>query len=96
MEIDSGSSLLLEGADEGANQVPKAFLALSVSKVLVDSLREIPGRKNLVLLSGGLPMFDLTRDGRFGGDISQLFRELTDNATRSGVVINTYHPASRG
>jgi VWFA-related protein len=89
MEIDSGSSLLLEGADEATNQVPKAFLALGVSKVLVDSLREIPGRKNLVLLSGGLPMFDLTRDGRFGGDISQLFQELTDNATRSGVVINT-------
>jgi len=87
MKIDSG--LFPEGAAEGANQVPRAFLALSVSTLIVDNLREIPGRKNLVLLSGGLPMFDLTKEGRFGGDIGQLFRRLTDNAIRSGVVINT-------
>lgn len=87
MTINAGS--LLEGADEGVNQVPRAFLALSVSEVLVDNLREIPGRKNLILLSGGLPMFDLTRNGRFAGDLSQLFQQLTDNATRSGVIINT-------
>jgi hypothetical protein len=49
----------------------------------------VPGRKNLVLVSGGLPLFDLTRTGAIVGDISQLFRALTDNATRSGVVINT-------
>lgn len=76
-------------ADEGANQVPRALLALTVSNFLVDSLREFPGRKNLVLLSGGLPMFDLTSGGSMVGDVSQLFRQLTDNATRSGVVINT-------
>ena len=89
MTIDSGSAQIMQGADEGSNQVPRAFLALSISNLLVDSLRRIPGRKNLVLLSGGLPMFDLSTDARFGGDIGQLFQQLTDNATRSGVVINT-------
>lgn len=84
-----GSNTEFEGPSEGTNQVPRAILALSVSNDLVDSLRQVPGRKNLVLLSGGLPLFDLSRSGSVIGDVSQLFRVLTDNATRSGVVINT-------
>jgi len=83
------SGLEFEGPSEGTNQVPRGILALSVSNYVVNSLRQIPGRKNLVLLSGGLPLFDLTRSGAVIGDVSQLFRVLTDNATRSGVVINT-------
>jgi VWFA-related protein len=78
-----------EGPSEGTNQVPRAMLALSVSNYIIDSLRQIPGRKSLVLLSGGLPLFDLTRSGSYISDIGRLFRIVTDNATRSGVVINT-------
>ena len=83
------SNLDFEGPSEGTNQVPRGILALSVSNQLVDSLREIPGRKSLVLLSGGLPLFDLSSNGSIVGDIDQTFRRLSDNATRSGVVINT-------
>lgn len=78
-----------EGPSEGTNQIPRAILALSVSNQIVDSLQQIPGRKSLILLSGGLPFFGLSRSGAIVGDIGQLFRVLTDNATRSGVVINT-------
>ena len=78
-----------EGPSEGTNQIPRGVLALSVSNYVVDSLRQIPGRKNLVLVSGGLPLFDLSRTGAIIGDIGQLFQRLTDNATRSGVVVNT-------
>jgi VWFA-related protein len=78
-----------EGPTEGTNQIPRSILGLSVANRVIDSLRQIPGRKNLVLLSGGLPMFDLSRSGAIIGDVSQVFRQLTDNATRSGVVINT-------
>jgi VWFA-related protein len=85
MTIDSG--LLTDELE--VNQVPRAFLALSISNLLVDSLREIPGRKNLVLLSGGLPMFDINKEARVVGDIGELFQRLSDNATRSGVIINT-------
>ena len=84
-----GSNTEFEGPSEGTNQVPRAVLALSVSNALIDSLRQVPGRKNLVLLSGGLPLFDLSRGGSVVGDVTLLFRMLTDNATRSGVVINT-------
>jgi VWFA-related protein len=78
-----------EGPSEGTNQVPRAMLALSVSNYIIDSLRQIPGRKSLILLSGGLPLFDLTRSGSYITDVGQLFQIVTDNATRSGVVINT-------
>jgi VWFA-related protein len=83
------SSNTFEGPSEGTNQIPRAMLALSVSNYVIDSLRQIPGRKSLVLLSGGLPLFDLNLNGSIISDIGQLFRILTDNATRSGVVINT-------
>lgn len=78
-----------DGPAEGANLVPRSMLGLSVANQTVNSLRQIPGRKNLVLVSGGLPLFDLSRSGAIIGDVSQIFRQLTDNATRSGVVINT-------
>lgn len=83
------SSADFEGPAEGTNQIPRSMLGLSVANQVVNSLRQIPGRKNLVLLSGGLPMFDLSRTGAIIADITQVFRQLTDNATRSGVVINT-------
>jgi VWFA-related protein len=83
------SSNSFDGPSEGTNQVPKAILALSVSNQIVNNLRQIPGRKNLVLVSGGLPLFDLSRNGSVIGDVSQIFRALSDNATRSGVTINT-------
>lgn len=83
------SSMDFEGPSEGTNQVPRGVLALSVANEVVNSLREIPGRKSLVLLSGGLPLFDLTRSGAIITDLTYTFRLLTDNAIRSGVVINT-------
>jgi len=82
------STFDFEGPNEGTNQTPRAMLALSVSNYVIDSLRQIPGRKNLVLLSGGLPLFDLTRAGSVVSDVTLLFRIVKDNATRSGVVIN--------
>jgi VWFA-related protein len=84
--INSGSEFA--GPSEGTNQIPRAMLALSVSNNLVDSLRQIPGRKSLVLVSGGLPLFNVD-SGAIVGDIGQLFNILKDNAMRSGVVINT-------
>src|SRR5205085_7423356 len=83
------SSLDVDAPSEGTNQVARGILALSVSNLVVNSLRQIPGHKSLVLVSGGLPLFDLTRSGALVGDIKPIFDKLTDNATRSGVVINT-------
>ena len=83
------SSAEFEGPGEGTNQVPRGFLTLSVANEVVSSLREIPGRKNLVLLSGGIPLYEMTLNGSVQADLSLTFNLLTDNAIRSGVVINT-------
>src|SRR5262249_16394319 len=83
-----GSNNEFEGPSEGTNQIPRAMLALSVSNYIISSLRQIPGRKSLVLLSGGLPLFDLSR-GSYISAVSQLFRLVKDNAIRSGVIIHT-------
>lgn len=78
-----------EGATEGANQIPRALLALSTSSQLIDGMRQIPGHKNLVLISGGLPLSDLSARGSIVADITGIFRALEDKAVRSGVAINT-------
>jgi VWFA-related protein len=83
------STFDFEGPNEGTNQVPRSMLALSVSNYVIDSLRQIPGRKSLVLLSGGLPLFDLSRIGSVMSDVTLVFEMVADNATRSGVVIDT-------
>jgi len=83
------NDLLADAPSEGVNQISRAALSLTVSNFLVDSLRQIPGRKSLVLISGGLPLSAITPSGSTIGDIEQLFKQLMDNATRSGVAINT-------
>jgi VWFA-related protein len=83
------SSNDFDAPSEGTNQVMKGILALSVSDEVIKSLREIPGRKSLVLISGGLPLIDMTRTGSLVSDVTPLFNILKDDATRSGVVVNT-------
>lgn len=78
-----------EGPSEGVNQIPRALLALSTSGYVIDSMRQLPGHKNLVLISGGLPLMDLTRRGSLLSDITQIFNALKDKAVRSGVALNT-------
>jgi len=83
-----GSGTEFEGPSEGTNQVPRAVLALSVSNALVDSLRQVPGRKNLVLLSGGLPLFDLTRGGTVVSDVGQRCQLLVAKIRNHAIATN--------
>lgn len=73
---------------DDTTQTLRALMALSTSNFVVDSLRDLPGRKTLVLISGGLPLFSST-SGIITGNVSQFFTQLADHAARSGVVINT-------
>ncbi|MFN2577673.1 MAG: VWA domain-containing protein [Pyrinomonadaceae bacterium] len=76
----------------------RGLTALSTADYVIDSLREVPGRKNLFLISGGIPIFEgiNTRSAPVAGssysNVSYLFHQLEDNAVRSGVVINTLDP----
>jgi VWFA-related protein len=80
VDIDTGT--------DDTNQTLRALMSLSTSSFVVDSLRDLPGRKTLVLISGGLPLFS-GMSGTITGNVSTFFRQLADHAARSGVVINT-------
>src|SRR5215468_6811348 len=78
----------IDTSTDDTNQTLRALMSLSTSSFVVNSLRELPGRKTLVLISGGLPLFSST-SGTITGNVSTFFQQLADHAARSGVVINT-------
>jgi hypothetical protein len=59
---------------------------------VIDSLKQIPGRKNLVLITGGIPIFEVAGSGSTFSNTTSLLDQLTANAFRAGVVINTLDP----
>ena len=67
----------------------RSLAVLTTANIVIDSLKQIPGRKNLVLITGGIPIFEVI------GSISNttsILTQLTDNAFRAGVVVNTLDP----
>ncbi|MCA1592258.1 MAG: VWA domain-containing protein [Acidobacteria bacterium] len=100
-----GSGFDIENANDDTNRTVRAMMTLSTANFVIESLKSLPGRKNLVLVSGGLPLFDSSQSGREAqvgvtnpsvggistiiGNITQLVNYLIGNATRAGVVVNT-------
>lgn len=98
-----GNGLDFDAAPDAVTQGMRTLSALSVTGEVVDTLKPLPGRKSLVLISGGLPAFDSGRqqinvngymlsvqDSRpLTNGIASLINRLTDRASRAGVVINT-------
>lgn len=99
---------------EGITRDARAMTTLLVAGNLVDSMKSLPGRKNMVMFSGGLSIFDSSRsqvsvngtpvniqESRATlSNVQYLLNQLTDRASRAGVVINTMDvrglKASRG
>jgi VWFA-related protein len=93
------SDVSLDGYTRGA----RALAALSVTGGVVDGMRPLPGRKSLVLISGGLPIFESTQtqisingspiaipEARaLTTNVTYLINQLSDKASRAGVVINS-------
>jgi VWFA-related protein len=88
---------------DGYTRGSRALSTLSVARNVIDSMRSLPGRKNMVLFSGGLPIFESSQshisiDGApitveetssLSTGVNDLLRQLTDRASRAGVAINT-------
>jgi VWFA-related protein len=74
--------------NEDTNKSLRAFMSLGTASFVVDSMKQLPGRKSLVLISGGLPIFS-SQGGTALDNISAFLNQLTDKATRSGVAIHT-------
>lgn len=68
----------------------RGLSAVTTANFVINSLREIPGRKNLVIISGGIPIFEIGKGDNI--DVTRLLDQLTDNAIRAGVVISSLDP----
>jgi VWFA-related protein len=86
-EPDGGVPNLDSQLDD-TNKTLRAFMSLGTAGFIIDSMKELPGRKSLVLISGGLPVFS-ANSGTETSSISNFLNNLTDRATRAGVAIST-------
>jgi VWFA-related protein len=73
---------------DDTNKALRAFMSLGTAGFVIDSMKELPGRKSLVLISGGLPVLS-ANSGTESTTISNFLNALTDRATRAGVAIST-------
>ena len=82
----------ISGPNDDTNRIFRGLSALSTANFMIDSLKEIPGHKNLVIISGGIPIFETTSSGTAYSSVSYLLNRLSDNAIRSGVTISALDP----
>ncbi len=73
---------------EDTNKAFRAYMSLGTASFVIESMKQLPGRKSLVLISGGLPVLG-SRPGSEYSTISYFLNALSDNATRAGVAIHT-------
>jgi VWFA-related protein len=104
----------IDSTEEGAARGLRALITLETTGEVINSMKALPGRKSLVLISGGLPLYENTQKqitingiptsipeaNTYITNAYYLLRQLTDRASRAGVVINTMDirglKASRG
>jgi hypothetical protein len=73
---------------DDTNKTLRAFMSLGTAGFVIDSMKELPGRKSLVLISGGLPVLS-ANSGTESATVSNFLNALTDKATRASVAIST-------
>ena len=56
---------------------------------LIEKLRDMPGRKSVLLFSDGIALYNATEDNKLGNPIASRLRNLTDLASRAGVAFYT-------
>jgi VWFA-related protein len=77
---------------DSANQYVRGLLTLSTAGYVLESLKEIPGHKNMVIISGGVPIFNSQTGSATYSNVTYLLQRLSDAALRAGVTINTLDP----
>jgi VWFA-related protein len=84
----SGESPDINSALDETNKILRSYMSLGTASFVVDSLRQLPGRKSLILVSGGLPIIG-PQQASAAGNLAYQLNLLTDKATRAGVAIHT-------
>src|SRR5256714_5090887 len=88
---DLGTSDISSASDE-QNRLFRGLSTLTTAEFVIDSLKEIPGHKNLVIVSGGIPIFEASNSGSVYSNVTYVLNQLSDDAMRAGVVVNTLDP----
>jgi VWFA-related protein len=91
-DSSSPSGQTINALNDNNAQFFRALIALQTTDYLVSSMKELPGRKSLVLVSGGMPLFESGNAGTTFSNVSSVLGQVSDNAVRAGVVINTMDP----
>ena len=82
----------ISSPNDDVNQIFRGLSSLTTAMFVIDGLKEIPGHKNLVIISGGIPIFEARTGGAAFSNVTYLLNQMSDRAVRSGVVINTLDP----
>lgn len=84
----SGENIDINSSEDETNRTLRGFMSLGTASFVIDSMKQLPGRKSMILISGGLPILSANQ-GNSAGAISYFLNSLSDRATRAGVAINT-------
>jgi VWFA-related protein len=90
-----GGRLALDALQELQNDQRSLYyglLSLSVLRRVVDGLRELPGRRSILLFSEGLPLVRAQGLGETNLPITDGYEAFIDHANRSGISVNTIDP----
>lgn len=74
------------------NQWARGLSTLATANYVIESLKEIPGHKNMVIISGGIPIFQGVTGEPVFANITYLLQRLSDSALRAGVTVNAMDP----
>jgi VWFA-related protein len=90
---DPGDQPEISSPNDEINRLFRGLASLTTAMFVIDGLKEVPGHKNLMLISGGIPLFD-AKDSTDSNltNVTYLLQKVSDRAVRAGVVINTLDP----
>jgi VWFA-related protein len=83
-----GNMIDINSATDDTNVTLRGYMTLGTASFAIESMRQLPGRKLMVLVSGGLPVLGVGNAG-MASNVSYFLDLLADRATRAGVSINS-------
>lgn len=79
-------------SNDDVTRYNRSLAVVTTANLVIDGLKQIPGRKNLVLITEGIPIFEAQASGTTFSNTSGVLSQLTDNAFRASVVISAMDP----
>jgi VWFA-related protein len=89
--IDSSSGQPTDPSNpaDDSNLVLRGHMSIGTASFVIDSMKQLPGRKSLVLISSGIPLFGPQANPEAASNVVYFLNLLADQATRAGVSIHT-------